>query len=52
MLVGAAEGIPLGILQIMFSLRVGSPDIMGMVSLVTTWSMLGAKIAKASSSRP
>ena len=52
MMVGIAEGLPLGTLQILFSLRTGSPDIMGMLSLVTTWGMLGAKTAKVSSPGP
>ena len=46
MMVGAAECLPLGILQIVYSLRVGKLDVIGMLSLVTTWTMLGLKVAK------
>jgi len=46
MLVGLAECLPLGILQIIFSLRCGVPDAMSQLSLVTTWLMLGMKLVK------
>jgi len=46
MLVGLAECLPLGILQIIFSLRCGVPDAVSQISLVTTWLMLGMKLVK------
>jgi len=46
LLVGCAECIPLGILQIMYSLRVAEKDAWGSISLVTTWLGLGLKVAK------
>ena len=70
MMIGAAECLPLGILQstnmhavhagmhvcmmraVVYMLRVAKLDpakldLLGMLSLVTTWGMLGAKFSKA-----
>lgn len=50
-MVGMLECVPLGCLQIIFILRtakLGTSDMdaMGIMSLVTTWCMLGMKLAK------
>jgi len=45
-LVAAAENLPLGILMIVFSLRKGAPDVMGMISLVVSWAQLGSSVGK------
>ena len=48
-LTGFAECVPLGILQMFFIIRTQDPHgIMGMLSLVTTWMMLGSKTVKIS----
>ena len=39
MMIAAAECLPLGILQIVYSQRVGKTGLMEMLSLVTTWAM-------------
>merc|ERR1711918_50908 len=51
MMVGAFECLPLGILQIIYSLRVAKLNsekinLMGTLSLITTWFMFGSKVAK------
>ena len=33
-------------MQIVFSLRKGTPDVMGMISLVTSWAQLGSSMGK------
>lgn len=48
LLVGVAECIPLGILQIIYTQRAKMPGVMGILSLVSTALMLGLKIAKVS----
>ena len=33
-------------LQVVFQLRQGSPDVMGMISLITSWAQLGSSLGK------
>ena len=33
-------------MQIVFSLRKGAPDVMGMISLATSWAQLGSSLGK------
>ena len=33
-------------MQIVFSLRKGAPDLMGMISLITSWAQLGSSMGK------
>jgi len=46
LMVAVAECLPLGILQVMYSLRVAKMDRLTAISLVTKWSLLGLKVAK------